>query len=334
MDPLLLFLGALVGLLILNFVQAGGAFYAGRLRALEQFASQVGLTMVDDSRAQGRLEGLVFSVGLRHVRQQKGSWYEFKASLDLGPNCPRSLHLRNEGVLTGLQKAGRRDDLVLGDAEMDQAFWVKGESRSEVLEFFAGEGRTALLYAMPRLPGAELKDGKLTAERWFLSSAFGVKQFRAIYELFALLARGLAQPDQSLALPQGAVSPVVFKLRRFLVPSSGMLLLGLAISNTFGSGDRDFALGVALICGLGLVLSVVAGTGKDLARLLLQAYYAFLALVWLGLATAECAGVWGPRNFDDRVIVILMQLGVAVLCWGARHYLRTLGQRPEPGVAN
>lgn len=334
MDPLLLVLGALTGLLVLNFVQAGGAFYAGRLRALEQFASQVGLKMVDDSHAQGRLEGFLFSVGLRHVRQQKGSWYEFKASLELGPDCPRSLHLRNEGVLTGLQKAGQRDDLVLGDAELDQAFWVKGESRSGVLEFLAGEGRRALLYAMPRLPGAELKDGKLTAERWFFTSAFGVKQFRAIYELFVLLARGLAQPDQSLALPKGAASPVVFKLRRFLVPSTVMLLLGLAVSTSFGSGDRDFALGVALISGLGLVLSAAAGTGKDLARLLLQAYYAFLALTWLGLAAAELAGVWGPRFFDERVIIILMQVGVAVLCWGARHYLRTLGHRPEPGVAN
>jgi hypothetical protein len=301
-----------------------GAFWSGRKRAFERFARDQGLRVdskEDCSTARGELEGHSFEMSLA-FRSGKEAHYQLKTSLSLR-DCPLDLKLSKEGLITGLKRTVGREEFILGDEEVDTAFWIQAAGPEEARNYIVSPRREALLRFLTRLPWGGLTAGKITSTKTLWLPLFGERLFRKTHRCMALLADGLCGKGRLMAeLPPERFSV----LQRVLMRSIPGTLITMIFLLIFGSQTPEMA--GEVIKGsawVGIMIASLAFISGRVGRLLLQGYYAFLTIA-IGIFTLLFSFKIAqfPVSDDDRWITILMSLIAAFLCWAMRHYLRGL----------
>jgi hypothetical protein len=318
---LALWLGGLGGLAywVYSTYNLESGAWKRRRRALVDHAVAQGLTPLsaESSVLTGSLGGLPFRIGVSKHRGPKSQCYRLSGELAV-PNWS-GVTVLPEGLLTGAQRLTGNKEVVLKDCEVDACFWLEGQEDT-LRRLFTPPLRQAFLRSLSELPNGELRQGTITAELVLLTPFFLNRHFLTMLERFQWLAAAYQGQDCVGPLPDGFV--VGRRLRRFALTSLGFLgplgLLSLALPLTIGMVAQ-------LILAIGLGLTLLALTGRQMARLLLQAYYAFLTIVFallaLGAANAFFQGQMELKNLGAALLSCLVLMG---LCWSARHYMKAL----------
>ena len=141
--------------------------------------------------------------------------------------------------------------------------------------------------------------------------------------------------EPSPACQRAARSVAQVKTRKFVPWSIAFsvgipFLLSLLASST-GSGERIFH----LVAVIGLVISISALAGVNATRLILQSYFAFLALASAAVPFVALfsGSIYG--DYQSYLAVFVSGLLLALLSWGVRHFLKSQEKpiRREPSRA-
>lgn len=326
---LLLGLSFIVWIVVLfwvsEFHEAGP--WKKKRRQLMALAEEFGLTIQDDGRsAVGEFEGLRVSVGMKSIRLSKSKIVRFWSKLEL-PDCPSELELREEDIFSGVGRLFGAEELSLGDPEFDAAFNIWGGDLDQVREFLTPNVRSGLLWGMPKLPGAVLRKGAVLYEKSFHTPFFMGRHFQPTLEHFREFAVTL-QGDTPADL--GNTGVVSGKVRKFAAKSLFLwvpLFLGtLSVSEQFPTVPQGFT-------AMGLFFTLFALSANEVARVLLQGFYAFMALavsiLFLigGLDFSELVNFSFIRLDEDGAFpFFLFNFLAGISFFGIRNYLRTLDQ--------
>ncbi len=301
----------------------GSRLWLTRRSRLMDTAQEFGLKVVTEQKeAAGELAGLPFTLKVASVRSGKSKLVYLIGRLEL-PDCPPGLELREEDLLSGVAKTFGSDELSLGDPEFDAAFLVGGNSVEEVKGYLTPVNRAGLLRYLPELPHAHLKNGVVYSERRYMTPFAMPRHGREMVENFRQLAEALQSET-----PVSGGSTVNKKLRKFVGRSFWFWLLPclLALSDPGGAGY-----GTTALLTMGTLLTGAAFTASEIARVMLQGFYAFLALsilvlIILGVVDGlELYNVpWLRLVDDDYVPFFFFTTMLGFLFWGIRNYLRTL----------
>ena len=289
-------------------------------RRLVKHGVERGLTPLSAqaSTLTGTLDGLPFRIGLAKYRGSKTEGYKLRAELSV-PHYS-GVTVNQESVLSGAQRLTGEREATLGDREVDACFWLEGPEDT-LRRLFTSPAREALLRALPEIPDGSLREGKISGELVMLTPFFVERNFLAMMVNFQLLAAALQGHGSVDPLPEGFV--VGRKLRKFARTSLWFIvplgLLAIALPGSIG-------LAAQAIMAIGLALTLLALTGRQTSRVLLQAYYAFLtialaALVLVGGSVSLFNGQAELKNLAAAAVLCLVLMG---LCWSARHYMRAL----------
>lgn len=297
------------------FALDSGAWKRVKRRLLDVAAEQ-GLSSVSQAAAEGTLEGLQFRLALGRRRGTKSETYVLRGTLDV--EGWTSVKVQPESVLSGAQRLMGERESVLSDPELDACFWMEGQPE-ELRRLFSSPIREAMLLAFPELPAPTLAGGKITSELFLLTPFFVNGRLRSMIAAFRVLAGAFAGKAASLQARPGLA--IRRKLRRFSLTSLALFGPACLVAQAM-PGDRVMALQAIFL--LGLALSTFGITGRQTARTLLQAYYAFLTLLFPVLLLAHLVGILGPPA-SSRTLGVLLGGGVLTsIFWSARHYLRAL----------
>ncbi len=299
--------GGCILLVILYAMQGSGLFLKGKQANLAEFA-----------RVHNTVHGLPVRWELTMVSQGKSNYYKLLSHVVL-PSAPEGLVIKNEGIATGFYRIGNQKEQTIDDPDFDAAFWIEAANRPQ-LEYLTPLRRRTMLCGMTRNPGWTLANRKLINERWFISSLFGRSTYAAIWADLELLVDGLEGTGERV--PEKAPDVVASKVRKF-VPAT-MVVLALTLPYSL---SMPGLLPAAMRWGalIGLTFSLLALTGGEAGRVLLQGYYAFLSLTALALAGALALGYLGTfKKSDDLVVSVVAMLGFSLCFWAARHYLKSL----------
>lgn len=267
---------------------------------------------------KGELEGLEFELGLVRYRGSKTEGYKLRGKL----RCPgwEGVEVNQEDIISGVHRMRGEREVKLEDREVDACFWLEGDQNT-LRRLFTSPLREAMLRALPELPGGVLRGGQISSEQILLTPFFVRKNFLAMLGSFRLLALALQGRGQVQPLPEGYV--VRRKLRKFartsLLFQVPLLLVSLGMPTAAGQVAR-------IVLALGLGLTLLALSGRQSVRVLLQAYYAFLtvALTTMILVGGGRSLAGGSDQVGSILSAMFLGLIVAALCWSARHYLRAL----------
>lgn len=314
------------GLIYLGEAHEAKPWVTTRARLME-LAQEYGLEIEPSgTRARGELEGLSFSLGVTSLRRGKSKIVNLWAKLEV-PDCPPSMELREEDLLSGVGRTFGTEELSLGDPEFDAAFEIGGSSVDEVKQFLTPGNRGGLLRYMPRLPQAHLKLGVISSEKSFSTPFFMEGHAQNMLENYRLLATALQGRGEPLE--EGASSGLIErKLRRFAGWTLWVWFLLFLLTLTDRANDGS-ALQALLL--LGTVLTAATFSASEISRVILQGFYAFMSLSILGLIGLgfvdglEIYNVPWLRLVDDEYIAFFLFNTVFMFgFWGARNYLRTL----------
>jgi fumarate reductase subunit D len=325
----LLFVSAIIYFFYIAEAHEAGPWQKKRT-ILMALAKEYGLEVEDSGeKAVGTLEGVPFAIGIASVQCSKSKIIELWARLEL-PDCPESLSLRSEDLLTGIGRIFGSEELSLGDPEFDAAFEVGGESVEQVKSYLTPEVRSGFLRFFTKLPEARLKERSVHSGKRFTTPFFMTRHFRPLLENNSLLASAVQgriaplQADESSGVVEG-------KIRLFALWTLPLWLALFVLTLSGAETSNQWASTVAL--GVGTLMSAGALTASEIARVALQGFYAFMSLftaLLLVLGVLHGTEIYEPRllNFiDQEYTAFFLFVSIALLgFWGARNYLRGLDQ--------
>ena len=324
---------------LISMLNSFGLFFWLKKRSFAKFGDMHGFKLRDGKLSKA-LEGFPVTFELQRVSTGKGYYDCFEATLKL-PVSPCVYSLRTEGLLSGLSRVARAREATLGDENFDHAFWVVTDDIEQLRAYLTPARRTVLIYALPDR-STSLSDNKVSVEKRYFHPFYGQEIFKRTLHRFETVARIFAG-DETVpeAVSKAATSVAARKVKKF-VPWA--VVWSLAAPSFLWSLLRDFSnaafanpyldlskLGPALSL-LGVASALFALSGYQMARLLLQSYFAFLSLAALLLPPVALIFLEIPGDFGMKCTFVMGGLILAILTWGVRHYLRSL-ERPLTTVS-
>lgn len=275
-------------------------------------------------RALGDLEGVPFAFGLKSVKAGKGQVMELWAALE-SEEIPPDLEVSAECVLSGVSRALGYKETTLGEPEFDAAFWIVTDNVERARSFLTPSRRRGFLHGLTAVADGKIKKGKVQAIRRFSTPLRMSRHFRPLIDNFRLLAETLNDSGVRLAsLPEGRSGVVAKKVSRFARTSSVFLTLGLFV---FWRPHIIHFQWIWWSLALGLALSVAAAVkATETTRVLLQAYFAFLAAEIVVVVSAGLYFVYQTFDEDQLIGVLLVGFVGLAACWGSRNYLKSMDQ--------
>lgn len=303
-------------------LNSAGLFFWYKRRQLARLMDNEGFTLVENNHYRRVLHGL--TIDFRLTREKSGDMRTdcVKATLTL-PKSGIRYRLRREGLAWGILRTVGQGEVQLEDENFDQAFWIECEDKDKLSEYLQPQHRAALIHVFQDDPGT-LEADKIRLSRSFMHPFYGRRYFGRLAnrlveaaEIFA----GVAEPSQACLKAAKSVARV--KTRKF-VPWSLLFSVGIpALLSVLASATGRASDIFQLICVIGLCVSFSALLGLNSTRLILQSYFAFLAVTavavpFVALATKSLYGDW--RSYSAIFVGSFL---LALLSWGVRHFLKS-----------
>jgi hypothetical protein len=296
-------------------------FWRSRKRLLLQLGKEFGLTPNQQGDGVvGRLAGYPFALVLRSVRLSKSRSMELCGRLEVD-GCPEGFRLEAEGLFSAFERMAGHKELSVGEPELDAALWFGGGNLEEVRAYLTEPRRRGLLYGFEGLSHGRLQKGVLESSRYYATPLALGRDIRGSLESYALLAETFRGDGERLEnLPVGPSGLIARRLRRFAGRSFAFFLPLYWLTTLMpGYWAKWWQGGFAF----GLAFTVLALSGKEWSRVLLQSYYGLLTIFTLATMGLTFTGKLG--QFDKTHLGLLVWgVMLAAICWAARHYLKSL----------
>jgi hypothetical protein len=311
-----------------------GLFFWLKKRSFAQFGAMHGFK-VGDGKLSKTLDGFPVTFELQRVASGKGHCDLFKATLKL-PACPCHYSLRAEGLLSGFSRVARAREATFGDENFDHAFWLATDDIGQLRDYLTPARRAGLIYAIQDR-STSLSDNTISVEKRYGHPFYGHRIFKRTLDRLEAVARIFAG-DETVpeVVSRAATSVAARKVSKFVpwavvwslvVPSFLWSLLRDFSSAAFASRYLDLPSLGPMLSLLGVASALFALSGLQIARLLLQSYFAFLSLTALLMPLVATTFWPNSGDFGTKFFFITAGLITAVLTWGVRHYLKSL-ERP------
>lgn len=290
-----------------------------------RWAEENGFQCEGDGILRKTLHGLPLTIQFLVRRGSKSSSFHIVGCLGL-PGCPKSLTLYEEGLFSGVARMFGGKELCLGDPEFDAVFDITADSVEEAQAYLTPARRRGLLESLPLLPGSRLYQSQIESDK-MLSFPFGVPaQLRKMTARFETVAAHLTSTE---ATPLSGSSGVVErKLRKFALTSL-LFWLPLALLSFTQSSFENWTVEAIMVLGAALTLANL--TSLQSARVVLQGFYLFLAVLaalTLAFGALEFSELLPTRYLrideDSAAGFFLFGIVLLFLFASSRNYLKAL----------